>query len=173
MENWKDIKGYEGLYQVSDMGRVKSSDRIVKNHLYKGKILNGEKFGNGYIRIDLCKDGKRKVCLLHRLVAEAFVPNPDNLPEVNHNDENIENCVASNLSWMSSKGNANWGTRNQRQALKISKPIQELTLNGDMLTVWNSASDAAKHYGFNKSNICACCAGRLLTYKGRKWAYHN
>lgn len=165
MENWKDIKGYEGLYMVSDQGRVRSLK------YGKERILKPSKFGNGYLRIDLHKDGKRKICLLHRLVAEAFILNPNNLPECNHIDEDITNCVASNLSWMSSKENANWGTRNQRCKLDACKPVIELTLDNKELTIWPSVSDAAKHYGFFGSNISACCNGTAETYKGRKWAY--
>lgn len=99
-EVWKDVDGYEGIYQVSNMGRVKSLERLsVQKHLVPEKILNGFIHGHGYQVVDLYKDGIRKKHYIHRLVATAFVPNPRNLNEVDHLDRNPSNCRADNLRW--------------------------------------------------------------------------
>lgn len=116
-EEWRDIKGYEGLYQVSNLGRVKSLARHKKN---RGKLQKVEETiriptveKNGYARVDLSKDGKRKMYCVHRLVAEAFVPNCENKPQVNHIDENRSNNNANNLEWVTNKENCNYGTHNK------------------------------------------------------------
>lgn len=114
MEIWKDIKGYEGLYQVSNMGRIKS---LGNNKTRKEKILSLKPSNDGYIRVYLCKNGKQKPFSVHRLVAQAFLPNPDNLPEVNHIDENKENNHVKNLEWCDRKYNMNYGSRNERASI--------------------------------------------------------
>lgn len=115
MEIWKPIKDYEGLYQVSNLGRVKSLERIDSlGHKRKEKIFKPRKDKYGYLRVSLWKDGKGKMVSIHRLVAIHFIPNPDNLPEVNHKDENKENNTLSNLEWCDRKYNNNYGTRIQR-----------------------------------------------------------
>ena len=95
-EIWRPIKGYEGWYEVSSYGRVRSLDRVIihsdgRKRLFKGRILKPKKYQNGYLFCDLCKNGQMKNVIIHRLVAQAFLPNPDNLPEVNHKDENKTN----------------------------------------------------------------------------------
>ena len=117
-EIWKDIEGYEGLYQVSNKGRVRSVARVVtwKNQsvkTYKSRIMKSrEKFG--YCYISLYKDFKSKEYRMHRLVAEAFIPNPNNLPEVNHIDENKLNNEIENLEWCTRQYNNSYGTRGKR-----------------------------------------------------------
>jgi hypothetical protein len=118
MEEWRDIKGYEGLYQVSNLGRVKSLSRTIERSKY-GSIFVSEKIlstnsTKGYLYVSLCKCGKQKRVRVHRLVAEAFIPNQDNLPEVNHKDENKENNAVSNLEWCTNKYNCNYGTGRER-----------------------------------------------------------
>lgn len=104
-DKWLPIKGYEGLYEVSNTGKVRSLDRMVRNSsgngtkLSPGKILKQSDVGNGYLRVDLCKNGEIKHFAVHRLVASSFVKNPENLPMVNHKDENKENNSAENLEW--------------------------------------------------------------------------
>lgn len=120
IEEWRKIVGYEGLYEVSSLGRVRSLDRYVKTcyeayKLQKGKILNPGKNTNGYLQVVLHCNGKYKKCLVHRLVSQAFLPNPDNLPEVNHKDEDKTNNRVENLEWCTAKYNLSYGTRNIRR----------------------------------------------------------
>ena len=114
MEIWKDIKGYEGLYQVSNKGRVKS---LGNNKAKKEKILSLKPSNDGYIRVCLCKNGKEKPFYVHRLVAEAFLPNPDNLPVVNHKIDDFEHRSdnrVENLEWCTVEYNNNYGSRIER-----------------------------------------------------------
>ena len=118
MEIWKDIEGYEGLYQVSNKGRIKSLNRIdSRGHKVNEKILSSKPNNKGYLRVHLYKNGKRKPFSVHRLVAIAFIPNPNNLLEVNHKDENKENNTVDNLEWCDRKYNANYGGRNERASV--------------------------------------------------------
>ena len=118
-EIWKDIKGYEGYYMISSYGNVKSLKRVVVRNnnsplLVEEKILKCTKAKNGYIYVSLRNNGIKKMCLVHRLVAEAFIPNPDNLPFINHKDEKPSNNCVSNLEWCTQKHNMNWGTVKER-----------------------------------------------------------
>ncbi len=127
-EQWKDINGFEGKYQISNFGRVKSLDRKVLQfngiydsyRLYKGKILKKFTSNRGYEKVILYDKKGKKTVNVHRIVAEAFIPNPKNLPQVNHIDENKRNNCISNLEWCDSKYNINYGSRNQKtsKALK-------------------------------------------------------
>ena len=143
-EIWKDIEGYEGLYQVSNLGRVKSLERIDRhNHLVKERILKPKIEPNGYFRVDLCKEGKVKTLSVHRLVAQTFIPNPEGLPQINHKNENkalnvvflrddgsVDEC-RSNLEWCDRKYNCNYGTRNERQVQTgISKGLYDPEMCG-------------------------------------------
>lgn len=115
MEEWRPVVGYEGLYEVSNTGRVRSFDRYVKYsngqiHLHKGKVLSPGKNTKGYLSVVLNCSGKRKTITVHRLVTEAFIPNPDNLPEVNHKDEDKTNNRVENLEWCDRNYNLNYGT---------------------------------------------------------------
>ena len=126
MEIWKDIVGYEGMYQVSNMGRVRSLDRIIvykdgRVWNCKGRILSIHDNGKGYKFVRLSKYGKPKQEYIHRLVATAFIDNQDNLPEVNHKDENKENNCVYNLEWCSREYNHGYGTARQRQAEQHKK----------------------------------------------------
>ena len=117
-EIWKDIKDYEGIYQVSNLGRVKSCDRCIRNsrgvwHI-KEKILKCSKRNDGYIMVALRYNGDNRRILVHRLVAEAFIPNPNNLPLVNHKDESRDNNKADNLEWCTNEYNLHYGTADER-----------------------------------------------------------
>ena len=136
IELWKDIKNYEGLYQVSNLGNVKSVDRYVyagdnSNHKYQHikernlKLSGGDK----YIQVSLCKNGKIKAFLVHRLVAEAFIPNPDNLPCINHKDENPKNNQAENLEWCTYKYNNEYNGRIDKCKHKISQTLKSKPRN--------------------------------------------
>ena len=112
-EIWRPVVGYEGLYEVSNLGRVRSVDRYYYR-LHKGKVLSLSKNANGYLKVVLSCNGKCKTIKVHRIVAEAFLPNPDNLPQVNHKDEDKTNNSVDNLEWCNAKYNLSYGTRKDK-----------------------------------------------------------
>ena len=171
-ENWCDIKGYEGHYKVSDKGRVKS----VK--FGKERILKPRRNPQGYLLVQLLKNGEIKQCLVHRLVSQAFIPNPDNLPQVNHKDENKENNSVHNLEWCDSKYNINYGTRNQRVSEKmtndkLSKPVLQYTKAGVFVREWKSMNDVQRNLNYSKGNISYCCTGRYKSAYGFIWKFKD
>lgn len=188
LEIWKDIKNYEGLYQVSNMGRVKS---LNYHNTKEERILKQKKDKYGYYRVVLCRNKIKKDCLVHRLVASAFLPNPNNLPQVNHRDENKQNNCASNLEFCTAKYNANYGTRNERMSKAqkgkiipqyqkdiISKaksiPILQFSKSGNIiLRKWDSAVQAEKELNINHSSILRCCKGKLNSAGKYKWMYYE
>lgn len=151
MEIWRDISGYEGMYQVSNLGRVKSLDRIGHNgKRYKGKVLKPVPDGAGYLQVFLRKDAKTKRIYIHRIVAIAFIENPDNKPQVNHlNEEEKWNNRVDNLAWATPKENANWGTRNERSNRKRSQRIICVELGKE----FESISSAARKFNRRVANI--------------------
>ena len=165
-ETWKEISGYEGLYEVSDLGRVKS----LKHG--REKILKPIKHTNGYLHVNLHKDGKVKSTLVHRLVAKAFIQNPNNLKTVNHKDEVKTNNVASNLEWMSIADNINYGTHNKRSAEKRSKQVQMFDKStGELLATFPSTNEAERVTGIAHQNISSCCNGNRKSAGGFLWQY--
>lgn len=167
-EIWKDIKGYEGLYQVSNMGRVKSLKRIsLDGRRIEEKILKYKRAGRGqYQCVRLYKNNTSKYKTIHRLVAEAFVPNPNNLPQVNHKDENSKNNIYSNLEWCTGKYNVNYGTRNLRMkektnykllTEKLKKKVLKYDLNYNLVDFYESMTEAAKKNNVSIGNISSCC----------------
>ena len=164
-EIWKDIEGYQGLYQISDKGRVKS--------LYFGKerILKPGNNGQGYLHVILCKNGKMKIYKVHRLVCQTFLPNPNNLPEINHKDEDKTNNKVDNLEWCSSKYNINYGTHNQRSTEKRSKPVLQFTKDGIFVKEWKSTIDVQKNLGYACGHISNCCNGKNKSAYGFIWKY--
>lgn len=170
-ENWKDVKGYEGFYQVSDKGRVRSIAAKPARGKYKGDTLSLFTDRNGYVCVNL----SRKTYKVHRLVAIAFLDNPNNHPCVNHKDENKENNNAENLEWCSYKYNNNYGTRNKRISQKTNRKrkILQYDLEGKIIKEWDSISSAADHYGVKRWTICGCCAKRQHTSCGYVWRYAN
>lgn len=169
-EIWKDIEGYEGRYMVSNLGRVKS---MKYRHHNKVEILK-EDFKFGYKRVCLFnKDGKRKRMRVHRIVAKAFVPNPNNYSIINHKDENKENNRADNLEWCTQKYNINYGTRTERASAKIRKSIIQMNKDNKVIKQYSSIAEVERELKFNRSNIIACAKGRINYAYGYKWKYCN
>lgn len=163
-EVWKDIEGYENLYQVSNLGNVKS---LNYNKTGTEKILKPAKHSKGYFQVQLWKDGKMKTFFVHRLVAQAFIENPLNLPQVNHRDENPQNNHKSNLEFCDARYNNSYGTRIKR----ISKKVSQYSLNGELIREFPSASEVERQLGFSKGNISSCCNGRYKSAYGYVWSY--
>ena len=147
-EIWKDIEGYEGLYQVSNLGRVRSLGRTIQrrtrwgttaDYSVEGKILKilSSSYNACYVHL-FDMNGKSTNHKVHRLVAQAFIPNPNNLSDVNHKDENRKNNNVENLEWMSHVDNCNYGTRNERTKAKLSKPVQQLDADGNVVAEYPS-----------------------------------
>ena len=169
-EEWKPIPGYEGLYEVSNYGRVRSF-KWSSN----GKILSPGKDGSGYLFVTLCKDGKTKLRKMHRLVAEAFIPNPSNFPQVNHMDECKENNYFGNLEWCTHKYNLSYGTRTRRIAENNSKPVVQLDKKGNFISEFESLREASRRTGIADGSICRCCNHKPGRYSagGFIWIYKD
>ena len=165
MEIWKDIEGFVGLYQVSNLGRTK---RLYQND--KEKILKHGSDKDGYLRVNLYKEGKSKQSKVHRLVAKAFIPNPDNKSQVNHRDENKSNNKVENLEWVTSKENINYGTRTEKVAKSLSKPICGINIKTNEKIEFPSTQEAERN-GFDHGNIVKCLKGRNKSHKGYRWFY--
>ena len=167
-EVWKDVIGYEGLYQVSNLGRVKSFPRHGTPSNC-ARILKQHKDGKGYKRLWLCKEGIQKNYKVHRLVAEAFLPNVDNLPQVNHKDENKANNSVSNLEWCNNQYNAPYNGRMEKIADKISKRVRCLETG----IVYSSISQASRLTGISYSNIVMVCQGKYKQARGYHFEYET
>ena len=169
-EIWKDIVGYEGLYQVSNLGRVKSLK------YGKEKILKPANIGRGYLKVNIWKNGEQNQYLVHRLVGQSFIPNPNNLPEINHRDEDKTNNRVENLEWCDRKYNNNFGTHNQRVAEKmtngkLSKTVLQFTLEGNFVKEWKSTRDVQRNLGFDQGHISQCCTGKRKSAYKFVWKY--
>ena len=172
-EIWKDIEGYEGLYQISNIGRVKSLAKINgANRKQKERILH-PKSNHGYMVVSLAKNGIYKNNFVHRLVGKAFVDNPNNYPVINHKDENKANNNVSNIEWCTQKYNANYGTRNRRSGLRHAKAIIQYDLNWNEIKRWESVSAAARHFNVKPCTISAACYKRYETSCGYKWRFES
>lgn len=165
MEEWKDIEGYEGLYQVSSYGRVKS---LNYNHTKKEKRLKPTD-DKKYPQINLCINGLKRNCDIHKLVAAAFIPNPNNYEIVHHIDHNRQNNVVENLMWMSKEEHDK--VHSKERGEKQEKRVYQYTLDGKLVAVWKSAKEAEKQLGFAQSHISSCCNGKLKQYKGYIWSF--
>lgn len=168
------IPGYEGLYMVSNLGRVKSLNyrNTGKEHLLIPRLNN-----KGYQMVCLSKNGVARNYTVHKLVALAFIPNPNNLPEVNHKDENKMNCSVDNLEWCDRKYNCNYGTAVQRSAEKNkngvkSVEVEQWSLDDKLIKVWPSMMEVQRQLCADYSNISKCCRGKQKTAYGYKWSYH-
>lgn len=164
-EIWRDVNGYEGLYEVSNLGRVRS---LNYNKTGEIRMLIVQKHRCGYLQVGLWKDGKHKTCTVHRLVAEAFIPNPDNLPEVNHINEDKQSNIVTNLEWCNAAYNSNYGTRNER----ISNRVYQYTKSGAFVRSYYSTREVERQTGIHHTRISACCLGRYKTSHGYIWSFN-
>lgn len=173
IEEWRDIKGYEGFYQVSNFGDVRS---IFADEHYRAKILKPHKQLNGYIFVNLWKDKKPKHKTIHRLVAEAFIPNPHNYPCVNHKDEDKQNNRVENLEFCTHSYNMNYGkrtekclaTRKRRGGFTAEKVVLKCNADGNIIEEWKSLMEA-KRNGYSRRMIQFCLANPTKKYRGYHW----
>ena len=170
VEIWKDYKNYEGLYQASNLGRVRSLDRWVSSkngsmQFIKGRILKLGNHNQGYLSVNLCKNNKVKTYLVHRIIAETFLPNPDNLPCVNHKDEDKTNNSVVNLEWCTYEYNNNYGTANERMSKSLtnniytSREVDVYDLDMNFIETLPSLAECARKYNLKKANVIHCCNG--------------
>jgi hypothetical protein len=183
-EIWKDIPGFENLYQVSNLGRVKSLPKLhkLKNSSYtsKERLLKQHKNNQGYLRVNLNK----KRCFVHRLVAQAFIPNINNKPFINHIDCNPLNNNVNNLEWCTPQENVDymiklkrntrtkqWLNKLHNSQEKYYKSVKGTDKNGNTIILKNI--NEAKNYGMSPGTICACCKKikNFKTYRGYTWEY--
>ena len=170
MELWKDIKGYDGRYQVSDMGRVRNAS---------GQILTPKKHNRGYLHVVLFNGGKEpKSFLVHRLVANEFLPKEDGRPFVNHINEDRTDNRAENLEWCTQKENMRKHfSIHKEENNSLGRPVSNLKLveqvspNGCTVKVWKFIAEIHRELGYNSTSIKECCEGKRKTAYGYKWRY--
>jgi len=182
LEIWKDVVGYEGIYQVSNLGRIRSLDKIIKGRKFAGKIRRQKNCRKGYKAITLCSNQIHKTFRVHRLVAIAFIPNPYNKPEINHLNEQPADNRVENLAWSTRKENVNWGSRTAKQVKSFvekkipafgnhPKPVLCFSKENVLVGEYRSAAYAGKITGIDHSHISKCCRGELKTSGGYIWKY--
>lgn len=183
-EIWKDVVGYEGFYEVSNIGNIKSRNRVVSFKSGLCQRINGiskkkTKATNGYLKASLSMNGENKTVLLHRLVAIAFIPNPEYKSQVNHiNSNRIDNRV-ENLEWATPSENIKHGyafgnIKSNNKGMcgslsKVSKRVEQLDLNDNTITIFDSLSEASNITKTPPSGISKCCNGKRITSGGFKW----
>jgi hypothetical protein len=187
-EIWKDVKGWEGLYQVSNLGRVKSLPMMhnaIHPYITKEIILRPRVCGKDreYLSVSLNNNGYIKQKRIHILVAEAFIPNPNNYTEINHKDENKGNNFVfvnedgsvdydkSNLEWCSRSYNVNYGNRAKKYSMTTGKRVMQYTIDGEFVNEFISIGEASLATGINTGNICRCCKGKLSRTGIYFWKY--
>lgn len=174
-ETWKSVCGYEGFYEVSNMGNVRSVNRYSKDGKFlKGKNLKQGFCTSGYKHVVLCKDGIKKDMMVHRLVAHAFLQNENKYNEINHKDENKCNNIVSNLEWCDRVYNNSYNGVSARNLLKATKAIKKGVLQiKDECTIgtFESIRDAERITGICHESISACCCGKRNSAGGFNWSY--
>lgn len=181
-EIWKPVKGYEGLYEVSNTGRVKSVERTVKsyngwNRTFHEKILtlHSSKITTRHPKpmyhVELWKDNKRKVPMIHRLVAEAFIPNPDGKPQVNHIDGDRSNNRVDNLEWVTCSENSMHAYKTGLSKPKGCKPVKGVNKKTGVVVKYQSVEEAARELSGNPDAIRAALKGRSASSCGYYWEY--
>lgn len=180
-ESWKDIPGYEGIYQASNLGRIKVLSRIIYvtrsgyrtgsySYVAPEKIMSLS-IRTNYLGVTLTKDGCNRNYTVHRLIAKTFLEDYNDKLEINHKDENkLNNCV-SNLEMCTRAYNKNYGTGNVRSAKHRSKSVQQLDKSGNIIREWSSINEAYRQTGTSLKDIWRCCNNEKATAKGYKWRY--
>lgn len=170
-EVWKDIPNYEGYYQVSNKGNIRSVDRMdCQNRFRKGKMCKKLENEDGYYKVSLSKNGIEKRFFIHRLVAMAFIENPNDFDCINHKDENKKNNCIENLEWCTRKYNNNYGKRNQKIVEKQSIKTAMVDIKtGKILKVFKSAKEASIYVNGDQSVICKARNGKRKTAYGFGW----
>ena len=170
-EEWRDISGYEGLYQVSNLGRVRSLTRKITNnersYLINGKILKENKLANGYLKVGLSANGNSKLHYIHRLGAQAFIPNPNSYPMVNHKDEDKTNNRVENLEWCTAKYNNDYSDVYHSRRKKVLQLSKNMLLIGTYI----SQCEAERKTGISQAHISQCCLGKRKTAGGYVWRF--
>lgn len=176
-EEWRPVVGLVGYYEVSNLGNVRSISRKVREnspkggYFQEGRVIAKWKDEKGYCVAHLCRDGVSFNKYIHRLVAEAFIPNPDNLPIINHRDENPSNNVVSNLEWCTAQYNVTYGNAIQKRQDGTRKPIYQLDKDTkEIVKVWKWAGEIAKQYGCSKGRIFGWCED-YAEAEGYIWCY--
>lgn len=167
-EVWKDIEGYEGLYEISNKGNVKSL--VNNNGVAREKILKPFIDSYGYEKVRLCKNKTSKIYFVHRLVAQAFIENPNNYPCINHKDECKTNNVVTNLEWCTHKYNLEYNNGQKRRAESRSKKVYQFSKEGELIAVWESTKECQRQC-FHQSAVADCCNGKRKSHKGYIWSY--
>lgn len=179
-EIWKDIQGYEGLYQISNYGRVRTVDRVSfqkhwqggeSKYLHKGKIRTPHMRKNGYFSINLVKDRKQKTFNIHRLVALHFIPRVEGKEYVNHIDADKTNNHVSNLEWCTQKENIQYAYDNGTKTPPHERKISQFDMDGNLLKVWKSETEIERVLGIYQANIYKVCKGLRKQAGGYKWQY--
>lgn len=171
-EVWKPITNFEDRYEVSNLGNVRS---LKYRNSPRVELLVATVSVKGRKYVDLYRRGKRVRKQVHTLVATEFIPNPHNLKEINHKDENPLNNQATNLEWCTREYNVNYGSRNSKHSKamtngKLSKAVGAYSKEGNLIHLFPSASEAGRN-GFNRSHVAACCRGDLNSHRGLVWKY--
>ena len=188
IEIWKtavyDGEIYEGLYKVSNLGKILS---LNYNGTGKAELMNTCERKNGYLQVGLSKNKETKMCYVHRLIAETFLPNPEGKPCVNHkiegkkgktmnfvffNEDGSVNEERTTIEWVTYEENNNYATRNERISKAHSKRVLQLSLSGELIREWESTHECGRN-GFDQGNVSRCCNGKLPHYKGFLWMYYD
>ena len=165
MEIWKDIPEYEGLYQISNLGNVKSLYRLANNnHIIKERILKPQENYNGYFIVNLYKNNKMQARFVHRLVGKVFINNPNNYNYINHIDKNKSNNKVNNLEWC---------TQSYNVIYSKGKKVNQYDKNNNFIKTWNSIADVKRTLDINSSLIVRCCKNRKKSAGGYIWKYSN
>ena len=181
-EVWKDIEGYEGKYEVSSYGRVRSLEHSISLRNQHGEyvrklseriIKQKRNRKDGYFNVTLCKRAEHSTAYVHRLVAQAFIPNPDNLPQINHKNEQRDDNRVDNLEWCTGTYNMYYNGRSKRIAIANGKPVEQLSMDGHFIRTFPSIREAARSVNGDMKSIRMCCKKDTMThyYKGYRWKF--